>query len=95
MGRARAAFRRDPSRPGRQAPRPIPLQGPLDRPRSPVPVHTPGHTRGHCAYHPPTAGILVTGDALVTAHPRPASRVRSSCRPCSTAAGPRLWSPWT
>jgi glyoxylase-like metal-dependent hydrolase (beta-lactamase superfamily II) len=24
---------------------------------------------GHCAYHLPGSGILVTGDALVTAHP--------------------------
>ncbi|MET8644862.1 MBL fold metallo-hydrolase [Streptomyces sp. NPDC004074] len=31
--------------------------------------HTPGHTAGHSAYHLPDRGILITGDALVTAHP--------------------------
>ncbi|MFI6874534.1 MBL fold metallo-hydrolase [Streptomyces sp. NPDC050400] len=50
-------------------PEAFPTAGPLDLPGSPVPVHTPGHTRGHCAYHLPAHGILVTGDALVTAHP--------------------------
>ncbi|MGI5227833.1 MBL fold metallo-hydrolase [Actinoallomurus sp. CA-142502] len=42
---------------------------PLDVPGRPVPVHTPGHTAGHCAYHLPEAGVLITGDALVTGHP--------------------------
>ncbi|MFF4902804.1 MBL fold metallo-hydrolase [Streptomyces sp. NPDC001068] len=50
-------------------PRAFPVEGALDLPGAPVPVHTPGHTRGHCAYHLPGSGILVTGDALVTAHP--------------------------
>ncbi|GAA2253611.1 MBL fold metallo-hydrolase [Streptomyces ruber] len=50
-------------------PRPFPAPGALDLPGGPVPVHTPGHTRGHCAYHLPGSGILVSGDALVTAHP--------------------------
>ncbi len=50
-------------------PRPFPSAGPLDLPGGPVPLHTPGHTRGHCAYHLPGSGILITGDALVTAHP--------------------------
>ncbi|MFF9340342.1 MBL fold metallo-hydrolase [Streptomyces sp. NPDC014773] len=50
-------------------PRPFPSAGPLDLPGRPVPLHTPGHTRGHCAYHLPHSGILITGDALVTAHP--------------------------
>ncbi|WP_030186622.1 MBL fold metallo-hydrolase [Streptomyces violaceorubidus] len=47
----------------------FPSPGALDLPGRPVPVHTPGHTRGHCAYLLPDQGILVTGDALVTAHP--------------------------
>ncbi|GGM25031.1 MBL fold metallo-hydrolase [Streptomyces fumigatiscleroticus] len=50
-------------------PRPFPAPGALDLPGGPVPVHTPGHTKGHCAYHLPRNGILVSGDALVTAHP--------------------------
>jgi len=48
--------------------------GPLDLPGRPVPVHTPGHTAGHCVYHLPDAGILISGDALVSGHPT--SRVR-------------------
>jgi len=59
-------------------PRPFPTQGALDLPGAPVPVHTPGHTKGHCAYHLPGSGILVSGDALVTAHPT------------SRATGPQL-----
>jgi glyoxylase-like metal-dependent hydrolase (beta-lactamase superfamily II) len=55
-------------------PRPFPAEGPLDLPGGPVPVHTPGHTLGHTAYHLPRAGILVSGDALVSGHPT--SRVR-------------------
>ncbi|MEV0175524.1 MBL fold metallo-hydrolase [Streptomyces sp. NPDC050803] len=47
----------------------FPAPGALDLPGTPVPVHTPGHTKGHCAYHLPECGILITGDALVTAHP--------------------------
>jgi glyoxylase-like metal-dependent hydrolase (beta-lactamase superfamily II) len=43
--------------------------GPLDVPGRPVPVVTPGHTSGHTCYHLPHAGVLVTGDALVTGHP--------------------------
>ncbi|MET9297002.1 MBL fold metallo-hydrolase [Streptomyces sp. NPDC003077] len=50
-------------------PRAFGTTGPLDLPGGPVPVHTPGHTGGHCAYHLPSLGILVSGDALVTAHP--------------------------
>jgi glyoxylase-like metal-dependent hydrolase (beta-lactamase superfamily II) len=48
--------------------RPQAFPSPLDLPGRPVPVHTPGHTAGHCAYHLPAAGILITGDALVTGH---------------------------
>lgn len=51
------------------SPRPLPLQGSLDLPGAPTPVPTPGHTDGHCAYLLPNSGILVSGDALVTAHP--------------------------
>jgi glyoxylase-like metal-dependent hydrolase (beta-lactamase superfamily II) len=31
-------------------------------------VHTPGHTDGHCVYHLPDAGIVISGDALVSGH---------------------------
>lgn len=50
-------------------PRAFPSSGPLDLPGRPVPVHTPGHTQGHSAYLLPESGILISGDALVTAHP--------------------------
>ncbi|MET4612390.1 glyoxylase-like metal-dependent hydrolase (beta-lactamase superfamily II) [Rhodococcus sp. PvR044] len=43
--------------------------GPLDLPGAPVPVATHGHTSGHAAYHLPQHGVIITGDALVTAHP--------------------------
>ena len=43
--------------------------GPQDVPGRPVPVVTPGHTSGHTCYLLPQAGVLATGDALVTAHP--------------------------
>ncbi len=42
---------------------------PLDLPGAPVPVATHGHTSGHTAFHLPQHGVVVTGDALVTAHP--------------------------
>ncbi len=48
---------------------PLPGAGPLDLPGRPVPVPTPGHTPGHTAYHLPEQGVVLTGDALVTAHP--------------------------
>ncbi|QCQ90220.1 MBL fold metallo-hydrolase [Rhodococcus sp. SGAir0479] len=41
----------------------------LDLPGAPVPVATHGHTSGHTAFHLPGPGVVVTGDALVTAHP--------------------------
>ncbi|MFD4366876.1 MBL fold metallo-hydrolase [Rhodococcus sp. NPDC058521] len=47
---------------------PFPVDGPLDLPGGPVPVPLPGHTSGHCGYHLPSAGAVVTGDALVTGH---------------------------
>jgi glyoxylase-like metal-dependent hydrolase (beta-lactamase superfamily II) len=43
--------------------------GPLAVPGRLVPVPTPGHTSGHCAYHLPERGVLIAGDALMTAHP--------------------------
>jgi glyoxylase-like metal-dependent hydrolase (beta-lactamase superfamily II) len=55
--------------------------GPLGVPGRLVPVPTPGHTSGHCAFHLPDRGVLITGDALITAHP--AARV----------AGPQLCPP--
>ncbi len=47
----------------------FPSGGPLDLPGRPVPVATPGHTSGHTSYFLPNIGAVVTGDALVTAHP--------------------------
>ncbi|MGX2998722.1 MBL fold metallo-hydrolase [Streptomyces sp. JNUCC 64] len=55
-------------------PREFAPTGTLDLPGRPVPVHTPGHTEGHCVYHLPAAGVVVSGDALVSGHPT--SRVR-------------------
>lgn len=43
--------------------------GPLDLPGHPTPLLSPGHTSGHCGYLLADAGAVVTGDALVTAHP--------------------------
>jgi glyoxylase-like metal-dependent hydrolase (beta-lactamase superfamily II) len=48
--------------------RPFPSPGPLDLPGRPIPVATPGHTSGHSAYLFPDAGVIATGDALVTGH---------------------------
>ncbi|NGO10599.1 MBL fold metallo-hydrolase [Streptomyces sp. HC44] len=56
------------------SPQPFPSAGPLDLPGHPVPVHTPGHTDGHSALHLPEAGIVISGDALVSGHPT--SRVK-------------------
>jgi glyoxylase-like metal-dependent hydrolase (beta-lactamase superfamily II) len=47
---------------------PFPAEGALDLPGRPVPVPTRGHTSGHTAYHLPAAGVVVTGDELVTWH---------------------------
>ncbi|MEU1516298.1 MBL fold metallo-hydrolase [Streptomyces sp. NPDC005811] len=44
------------------------VDGPLDLPGRPVPVHTPGHTDGHCVFHLPDAGVVISGDALVSGH---------------------------
>jgi glyoxylase-like metal-dependent hydrolase (beta-lactamase superfamily II) len=50
------------------SPQSFPGPGPLDLPGRPVPVVTPGHTRGHCVYHLPDAGMVISGDALVSGH---------------------------
>lgn len=42
---------------------------PLDVPGRLVPIATPGHTSGHCSFHLPDRGVLIAGDALITAHP--------------------------
>lgn len=47
---------------------PFPVDRPLDVPGGLVPVATPGHTSGHCAFHLPDRGVLLAGDALMTAH---------------------------
>jgi glyoxylase-like metal-dependent hydrolase (beta-lactamase superfamily II) len=38
----------------------------LDLPGHPLAIATPGHTSGHAAFHLPEAGVLVSGDALVS-----------------------------
>ena len=48
---------------------PFPGSGPLDFPGRPIPITSPGHTSGHCSFLLPDVGVLVSGDALVTAHP--------------------------
>jgi glyoxylase-like metal-dependent hydrolase (beta-lactamase superfamily II) len=53
---------------------PFPAGGALDLPGGPVPVPTPGHTSGHTAFSLPRAGVVLTGDALVTGHPTSARR---------------------
>ena len=47
----------------------FPAGAALDVPGRLVPVPTPGHTSGHCAFHLPERGVLLAGDALMTAHP--------------------------
>ncbi|WP_205707887.1 MBL fold metallo-hydrolase [Kineococcus vitellinus] len=51
-----------------------PGAGALDVPGAPVPVPTHGHTSGHSAFLLPAHGVVLTGDALVTAHPTSAVR---------------------
>lgn len=46
-----------------------PPASPIDAPGRMVAVGTPGHTPGHTAYLMPSAGVLFSGDALVTGHP--------------------------
>lgn len=47
----------------------FPTSGALDVPGRPTPVLTGGHTTGHTAYLLADAGMIATGDALVTGHP--------------------------
>jgi glyoxylase-like metal-dependent hydrolase (beta-lactamase superfamily II) len=47
----------------------FPHTGPLDVPGRPTPILSAGHTSGHTAYLVAEEGVIVTGDALVTAHP--------------------------
>jgi len=48
---------------------PLQSDSTLDLPGAPRPVPCPGHTSGHTAYLLGDAGIVVTGDALITGHP--------------------------
>lgn len=41
---------------------------PLDLPGAPIALAATGHTSGHTVYHLPQAGLVITGDALVTGH---------------------------
>jgi glyoxylase-like metal-dependent hydrolase (beta-lactamase superfamily II) len=56
----------------------IPTTAPLTEdlattlPGAPTSIPTPGHTGGHCSYI--VDGVLVSGDAVVTAHPVSARR---------------------
>lgn len=45
------------------------LGEPLALPGRPVVLACPGHTPGHCAYQLADHDIVITGDALITAHP--------------------------
>ncbi len=49
--------------------RPYSEGAPMDLPGGPLPVPCRGHTSGHTAYLFPRAGVILTGDALVTGHP--------------------------
>jgi glyoxylase-like metal-dependent hydrolase (beta-lactamase superfamily II) len=60
---------------------------PLDVPGGLVPVPTPGHTSGHCAFHLPERGVLIAGDALITAHPARMTAQTRHRRPESQLAG--------
>jgi glyoxylase-like metal-dependent hydrolase (beta-lactamase superfamily II) len=53
----------------------------LDVPGNPIALATPGHTPGHTAYHLPQHGILMTGDALVSAHPTVTSQGAQTLHP--------------
>lgn len=46
-----------------------------------MPVPTLGHTSGHCAFHLPERGVLITGDALITAHPIARTTCPQLCPP--------------
>ncbi|MGP9844611.1 MBL fold metallo-hydrolase [Brachybacterium sp. 107] len=59
----------------------------LDLPGAPVALACPGHTSGHTIYHLPRAGVVLTGDALITGHPV-TSRVGPQLLPALTAHDP-------
>ncbi|MCF4137010.1 MBL fold metallo-hydrolase [Streptomyces sp. Tue 6430] len=77
MGGARAARRRHRTAPGRR-PGAVPRRHRRHRragPAGPARARAhPGHTDGHTVFHLPQAGILVSGDALVSGHAT--SRIR-------------------
>ncbi|MGW4371375.1 MBL fold metallo-hydrolase [Nocardia takedensis] len=52
---------------------PFPREGALDLPGAPTPIPCHGHTSGHSGFHLPAAGVVATGDALVTGHPTAAA----------------------
>ena len=60
--------------PGVRDLRPLPRDGELELPGSPVVVGTPGHTAGHCALHLPGRDAVLSGDALVTLDPYTGAR---------------------
>jgi len=76
---ARAGATKDVAAPHATA---FPAPGALDLPGRPVPVATHGHTAGHSSFHLPDAGIVVSGDALITGHE------------VSTYEGPQLTAPF-
>jgi glyoxylase-like metal-dependent hydrolase (beta-lactamase superfamily II) len=47
----------------------VPADVALDVPGNLVPIATPGHTSGHTAWLMPATGVLLSGDALASAHP--------------------------
>ncbi|MFG6402644.1 MULTISPECIES: MBL fold metallo-hydrolase [unclassified Microbacterium] len=49
--------------------RSFPADDRLDLPGHPIPVLSGGHTSGHTSFLLPDEGVLVSGDALITAHP--------------------------
>ena len=48
--------------------RPLSAEVAAGLPGHPMAIATPGHTSGHCSYV--VDGVLVSGDALITGHPR-------------------------
>jgi glyoxylase-like metal-dependent hydrolase (beta-lactamase superfamily II) len=50
-------------------PDPVAIPVPLELPGHPVAIYTPGHTPGHTCFYLPEAGVVITGDTLVTGHP--------------------------
>ncbi|MFJ4167839.1 MBL fold metallo-hydrolase [Microbacterium sp. NPDC089698] len=75
LRRGVAAWARHAIRAGGKNAPPVPDVQPLpDQPQQALglditAVPLPGHTRGHTGFLLPSAGVLIVGDALVTAHP--------------------------